>query len=147
LSALHDHLTWDEQLINPQDMHSYAVEVARGIAFHNIVTSIMQEHQMSVSAAMEWLENFGKHRVTTFLNGIEDLPSWGEEIDADVQRYVESIGYLVRGADAWSYESERYWGERGMEIEATRVVTIFTEHAESQEGLLTKEELKAAMVQ
>ncbi|KXN85516.1 Delta(6)-protoilludene synthase [Leucoagaricus sp. SymC.cos] len=128
------------------DMHSYAVEVARGIAFHNIVTSIMQDHEMDVPAAMEWLENFGKHRVATFLNGIEELPSWGEEIDVDIQRYIDSIGYLVRGADAWSYESERYWGEKGMEVQKTRVVTFFPENEESQEGLLTKEELKAAIV-
>ncbi|KAF5350098.1 hypothetical protein D9756_009238 [Leucocoprinus leucothites] len=126
------------------DMHSYPVELARGIAFHNIVTSIIQEHKLDVPAAMEWLENFGKHRVATFLSGIDELPSWGPEVDADVQRYIENMGYLVRGADAWSYESERYWGEKGQEVQTTRIVTLFPE--ESQEGLMTKEELKAAIV-
>lgn len=127
-------------------MHSYPVELARGIAFHNIVTSIIQEHEMNVPEAMQWLEDFGRHRVNTFLDGFEELPSWGPEIDRDVQKYIESIGYLVRGADAWSYESERYWGKKGLEVQQTRVVTLFPEAEESQEGLLTKEELKAAIV-
>ncbi len=127
-------------------MHSYSVEVARGIAFHNIVTSIMYEHNVDVAAAMEWLDSFGKYRVDTFLNGIQELPSWGPEIDVNVQKYIESIGYLIRGADTWSYESERYWGKKGMEIQRTRVVTLFLGIEEVQEGLLTKEELKAAVV-
>ncbi len=127
-------------------MHSYVVEVARGIAFHNIVTSIVEEHKVDVPAAMEWLDNFGKYRVDTFLNGIEQLPSWGPEIDANVQKYIKSIGYVVRGADAWSYESERYWGKKGMEIQKTRQVTLFPEAEEVQEGLVSKEELKAAIL-
>jgi len=128
------------------DMHSYVVEVARGIAFHNIVTSIMEEHQVDVPTAMEWLENFGKYRVDTFLRGVEELPSWGPEIDVNVQKYIKDIGYLVRGADAWSYESERYWGKKGMEIQETRQVTLFLEAKEVQEGLVSKEELKAAIL-
>ncbi|KAF9445438.1 terpenoid synthase [Macrolepiota fuliginosa MF-IS2] len=127
------------------DMHSYPVELARGIAFHNIVTSIIHEHKLDVPGAMAWLERFGKHQVETFLDGIEELPSWGPEIDANVLRYIESIGYLVRGADAWSYESERYWGKKGLEIQITRLVTLSPEAEESQEGFLTKEELRVAM--
>jgi len=121
-------------------MHSYAVELSRGIAFHNIITSIIHEHHLDVPAAMKWLEEFGRYRVATFLNGIEELPSWGPE---KVRQYIDSIGYLVRGTDTWGYESERYWGRKGKEIQTTRMVTIWPE--ESQEGLLTKEELDAAI--
>lgn len=129
-----------------QDMHSYSVEVARGIAFHNIVTSIMQEHRMGISAAMEWLGNFGKQRIDTFLNAVKELPSWGQEVDQNVSIYIKRIGHLVRGADEWSYESERYWERRGSEIQSTRLVTFIPEVEESQEGLLTKEELRTAIV-
>jgi hypothetical protein len=124
-------------------MHSYPIELARGIAFHNIVSSIIQEHELSVPEAMRWLENFGKDRIKVFMDGVEKLPSWGTEIDQNVRQYIDCIGYLVRGADAWSYESERYWGKKGEEVQRTRVVTIFPE--ESQEGLVTKEELKTMM--
>ncbi|KAL9708962.1 hypothetical protein Ac2012v2_007778 [Leucoagaricus gongylophorus] len=58
------------------DMHSYSIELSQGIAFHNIVTSIIHEHQLDVPAAMKWLEEFGKDRVATFLDGIKELPSW-----------------------------------------------------------------------
>ena len=124
-------------------MHSYLVELSRGIAFHNIVTSIVHEHQVDVPTAMQWLEVFGRDIVTTFLNGIKELPSWGPEIDRKIQQYVNGIGYLVRGTDALCYKSERYWGEKGKEVGRTRIATLFLE--QNQQGLLTKEELEAAM--
>ena len=126
-----------------QDMHSYPIELSRGIALHNIVTSIIHEHHLDVPAAMKWLEEFGRQRVTTFLNGIKELPSWGPKIDGKVRQYIDDIGYLVRGTDDWCYESERYWGGKGKEVRTTRMVTIWPE--ETQEGLLTKEELEAAI--
>jgi hypothetical protein len=125
-------------------MHSYAVELARGIAFHNIVSSIIQEHGLSIPAAMCWLDDFGKNRVKAFLDGVENLPSWGPEVDKNVRKYIERVGYLVRGADAWSYESERYWGNKGEEIRWTRIVAIFPK--ERQEGWLTREELRTLMI-
>ena len=126
-----------------QDMHSYPIELSRGIAFHNIITSIIHEHHLDVPAAMKWLEKFGRQRVATFLNGIKEIPSWGPEIDGKVRKYIDDMGYLVRGTDAWCYESGRYWGGRGKEIRTTRMVTIWPE--KTREGLLTKEELEAAI--
>ena len=126
-----------------QDMHSYPIELSRGIAFHNIVASIIHEHHLDVPAAMKWLEEFGRQRIATFLNGMKELPSWGLEIDGKVRQYIDDIGYLIRGTDAWSYESEKYWGEKGKEIRTTRMVTTWPE--KTREGLLTKEELKSAI--
>jgi len=87
-------------------MHSYPVELSRGIAFHNIITSIIHEHQVDIPAAMKWLEVFGRDTVVTFLTGINALPSWGPEIDDKVQQYINDIGYIVRGTDTWCYRSE-----------------------------------------
>ena len=126
-----------------QDMHSYPVELSRGIAFHNIITSIIHEHQVDIPATMKWLEVFGRDTVVTFLTGINALPSWGPEIDDKVQQYINDIGYIVRGTDTWCYRSERYWGEKGKEVGRTRIATLFLE--QNQQGLLTKEELEAAM--
>ena len=92
---------------------------------------------------MKWLEEFGRQRVAAFLNGIKELPSWGPEIDGKVHQYIDDIGYLVRGTDAWCYESERYWGGKGKEVQTTRMVTIWP--GTTREGLLTKDELKAAI--
>jgi len=46
-----------------QDMHSYPIELSRGIALHNIVTSIIHEHHLDVPAAMKWLEEFGRQKL------------------------------------------------------------------------------------
>jgi len=126
-----------------QDMHSYPIELSRGIAFHNIITSIIHEHHLDVPAAMKWLEEFGRQRIATFLNGIKELPSWRPEINGKVRKYIDDIGHLVQGTDAWSYESERYWGRKGKEIRTTRIVTTWLE--KTREDLLTKEELKSAI--
>ena len=46
-----------------QDMHSYPLELSRGIEFHNIITSIIHEHHLDVPAAMKWLEEFGRQKL------------------------------------------------------------------------------------
>jgi len=58
-------------------------------------------------------------------------------------QYIDDIGYLVRGTDAWCYETERYWGGKGQEARTTRMMTIWPE--KTREGLVTKEELEAAI--
>ena len=52
------------------------------------------------------------------------LPSWGSDIDAEIRRYLDGIGNWVRANDAWSFESERYFGLDGPQIEKTRRVML-----------------------
>ena len=46
-------------------------------------------------------------------------------VDADVARYIDGIGNWVRANDSWSFESQRYFGTKGLEIQEARVVTLF----------------------
>lgn len=106
-------------------MCSYNVEQARGDDRHNIVTIIMHQYDTDIHGAMEWIANCHQQLLEKFLEMFEDLPEWTPEVDIQVARYVDGLGNWVRANDSWSFESQRYFGTKGLEIQETRVVTLF----------------------
>lgn len=100
------------------------LEEARGLDGHNIVTSVMRELKLDRAGALEWLQTYINNFVSTFLSDLERLPSWGEEIDKKVKTYIDGLGHWVRGNDDWSFESERYYGTRGLEVQKHRIVSL-----------------------
>lgn len=70
------------------------------------------------------------------------VPSWGEEVDAQVQRYIEAIKCVVKANLYWrysdtlirkrsiiltitiSFESERYLGRNSRDIRGTRKIRV-----------------------
>jgi hypothetical protein len=105
-------------------MHSYGLEHSRGLDCHNVITSIMHEHQLDLQAALYWLANYANATIAKFLSNKNSLPSWGSEVDASVQEYVDRLGRCVRGYDAWSYETNRYYGNTGLDVRQTRKITL-----------------------
>lgn len=106
------------------DLNSYLMEQSRGLATHNLVTVVMHEIKLDHVGAMDWLEVHIKAVAKHFLENYARLPSWGEDIDGRLKRYIDGLGYWVRGNDAWSFESQRYFGARGPEIQQSRWVTL-----------------------
>ncbi|KAF7372600.1 Terpene cyclase [Mycena venus] len=56
-----------------------------------------------------------------------DLYSYNVEdpqLDHQVTELIHGLGNWVRGYDVWSFESERYFGKRGKEIQMTRTVEL-----------------------
>ncbi|KAK4445273.1 terpenoid synthase [Podospora aff. communis PSN243] len=104
------------------DVYSYPVERARGHALHNLVTVVMHQMGLSPQAAIDWIADWVDGIVQDFLQCRADLPSWGPEIDAQVNKYVDGLGAWVRGNDHWSFESQRYFGTAGTEIRRTRQI-------------------------
>ena len=107
-----------------KDMCSYNVEQARGDDRHNIVTIIMHQHGTDIHGAMEWIASCHQQLLEKFLEMFEDLPQWTPEVDIQVARYVDGLGNWVRANDSWSFESQRYFGTKGLEIQETRVVAL-----------------------
>ncbi|KDR79140.1 hypothetical protein GALMADRAFT_137032 [Galerina marginata CBS 339.88] len=107
------------------DIYSFAMERSRGggLASHNSVELIMAEKNLDVQAAIEWLERGVSKVVDTFLDDINSLPSWGNKVDQKVKIYVDGVAQVLRGADDWSYESRRYFGNKGLEVQKSRVMT------------------------
>ncbi|KAI0031632.1 isoprenoid synthase domain-containing protein [Vararia minispora EC-137] len=106
------------------DLYSYNVEQASGFDTQNLVTVVMNEQHVSAQDAMDWVGHYNAQLVGRYAALKADLPSWGPVVDRDVEAYVTSIGHGIRGVDAWSFESERYFGPGGLEVQRTRVMTL-----------------------
>ena len=52
------------------------------------------------------------------------VPKYVGPIDLEVQTLVDGMAQCVSAVMHWSYESERYFGTRGMEIKTSRQVRL-----------------------
>jgi len=105
-------------------MHSYARELQCSFANHNLITSIMHEHNLDRQAAFDWLGHYSDNVISQFLTDREKIPSWGEAIDIQVRSYVDGLSQWIRGIDDWSTESRRYYGNKGSEVREKRIVYL-----------------------
>lgn len=109
------------------DLFSYNQEQARGDV-HNLIMVAMHEFNTDVQTAINWIGNHHESLVHQFLNEWHNIPivSLGlpENAGKDVQAYCERLAYWIRGNGCWSFESERYFGKAGREIQNTRRVQL-----------------------
>ena len=105
-------------------MISYNIEQARGDN-HNIVTIVMHHNKTDIQGAMDWVYQYHKEVQAEFMDIYENkIPKFGEPVDTELAQYVDGIGNWVRANVGWSYESGRYFGKKGKEIQKTRWVTL-----------------------
>ncbi len=114
------------------DINSYPYARARGgiTEQYNIVTVIMNEYRLDLQRALDWLEIHVKKLTQTHLSTMARVPSWyirgvsaeADDIDRRVGIYLSVLGQWVRGSDDWVFETDRFFGERSMEIKETREV-------------------------
>jgi len=106
-------------------MISYNIEQARGDDIHNAITIVMHHNKTDVQGAMDWVSDYHEGLVAKFMDLYENkIPKFGEPVDAELAEYVDGLGNWVRANDQWHFESERYFGKRGPEIQKTRWVTL-----------------------
>ena len=109
-------------------MYSFNVERARGDP-HNLITSIMHELSVDLDGALDWIATYYHSLSTQFLSIYTGgLPSFTPQIDEQVSQYAEGLAHWVRGIDAWSFETERYFGSRGAAVRAARRVELLPLH-------------------
>ena len=124
-------------------MHSYRLERSRGLDGHNIITAIMQEYHLDLQQALYWLSGYASKTISNFLTDIHALPSWGENIDQAIKVYIDRVARCVRGYDAWSYETNRYYGDNGLKVQKCRKITLLPPNS----GYVTREQLKHELVE
>ncbi|TCD70718.1 terpene cyclase [Steccherinum ochraceum] len=122
-------LAWAvDMLIVTNDMYSFNVEQARGDP-HNLLISIMYELNVNIDGAFEWVSAYYRRLSTNFLEVYRSgLPTFGPGIDAQVVKYVDGLARWIRGIDAWSFETQRYFGTEGEEVKRTRTVALLLRH-------------------
>lgn len=107
-----------------QDIDSYAMEKSRGLEFHNAVELVMVEQELDIQGVIDWLEKYANGVLAGFLANVDSIPSWGPDIDKRVNIYIDGLAQWVRGNDDWTFESGRYFGDRGLEVQKNRIMTL-----------------------
>ena len=105
---------------------SYNKEQATGTDGFNILTVAMRELNTDFDGAMAWVVQRHKDLERRFLEGLTNLPSFGRTVDEGLQVYLTRIAKWLRGMDSWSFESARYFGSRGPQYRAMRLVPMLS---------------------
>jgi hypothetical protein len=84
----------------------------------------MNEKGIDLDAALNWVAEYHGRILSEFRVQYQVLPFWDPVIDLRVRTYVERLAYFVRGIDCWAFETERYFGTKGREIQERRIVGL-----------------------
>jgi hypothetical protein len=87
----------------------------------------MNEKGIGLDGALDWVAGYHEQILSEFQAQYRALPSWDPAIDLRVKTYVERLAYFMRGIDCWAFETERYFGTKGREIQAQRIVDLLPE--------------------
>jgi hypothetical protein len=107
-----------------KDLYSYNIEQAAGHGGHNIITVVMNEKGVDLNGALHWVSEYHGQILSEFQAQYRTLPSWGTTIDSRVKTYVERLAHFIRGIDCWAFETERYFGTKGLEVQSKRIVNL-----------------------
>lgn len=84
----------------------------------------MNQHQLSVQEAMDETGHLAEKKMDRFYHLYPQVPRYVGPVDLEVQTLVDGMAQCVSGVMHWSYESQRYFGKRGMEIKHSRQVRL-----------------------
>ena len=84
----------------------------------------MNEKGAGLNGALHWVSEYHEQILSEFQAQYCTLPSWGTAIDLKVKTYVERLAYFIRGIDCWAFETERYFGTEGREVQSKRIVNL-----------------------
>ncbi|KZS97418.1 terpenoid synthase [Sistotremastrum niveocremeum HHB9708] len=113
------------------DVWSYNVEQHHGNAGHNLITVIMDELDLSFQETLAWLEEYEQQTAAQFASNINNVPSWGPGVDAQVAELIHGLGTWVRANEYWSFQCTRYFGSEGPKIFDSRIVTLLPKREEA----------------
>ncbi|KAJ7611371.1 terpenoid synthase [Mycena polygramma] len=111
-----------DALVIGNDLVSWNVEQARGDDGHNVVTIVMHQYNLEAQDAINWISDLHDNIADEFLQVWKTLPTFGGPIDREIRTYVDGLGNWVRANDQWSFESERYFGKKGLEVLGSRKI-------------------------
>lgn len=75
---------------------------------HNLVIVLQHSYQLPRLEAVARVAELHDAEVQTFIELSAQLPSFGAEMDANLQRYLSSLRTCVRGLLDWHQDSDRY---------------------------------------
>jgi Delta6-protoilludene synthase len=84
----------------------------------------MREKGVDLDGAITWIAVSFREALSQFQAQYQMLPSWGPAVDTAIKEYMERLCHWIRGHDCWSFESERYFGTKGPEIQKLKAMTL-----------------------
>lgn len=105
--ATNDLMTW------PNDLCSFNKEQSDG-DYQNLVFCIMSEYGVGLQEAIDILTEMLAQRVDDYIELKNSLPSFGRDVDRELERYLHALENFVQGTVLWYYLSPRYF--RGVDV-------------------------------
>ena len=62
-----------------------------------------------------------------FDTAVKELPCWGEDVDGEIERYVEGIKNCVKANLHWSFRTDRYFGSKKHEVKEQGRLAVLKE--------------------
>lgn len=89
-----------------------------------MIPVVMHQRGLSLQEAVDFVGEMCKSTIDRFKAERDNLPSWGPEIDRQVNIYVKGLADWMVGSLHWSFESTRYFGTNGRKVKSTRIVEL-----------------------
>jgi len=89
-----------------------------------MIPVVMHERGLDLHCSVDFVGDMCRQSMERFVADRERLPSWGAEIDKQVNVYVEGLADWIVGTLHWSFISERYFGKGGQEVKQSRLVKL-----------------------
>ncbi|KAJ7436098.1 isoprenoid synthase domain-containing protein [Mycena galericulata] len=122
VKELETHIT--DLIILDNDIASYNKEQATGDDRYNILTIVVHQFNIDLHAAMAVVCDHHNEIEAKFLAALKTVPSFGPEVDTQLQEYIQHLAGWPRSNDCWNFEGGRYFGNKGLEIQKTRCVPL-----------------------
>ncbi|KAF2760256.1 terpenoid synthase [Pseudovirgaria hyperparasitica] len=91
------------------DILSYRKEESESVP-HNLL-AVCRMHGMTMQQAVDCLEHHISERHQRLDHTIQNLPSWGEDIDNEVAKFVQAVQNTIKANLYWSFKSGRFLSE------------------------------------
>ncbi|KAJ2972687.1 hypothetical protein NQ176_g7016 [Zarea fungicola] len=104
------------------DIISYPKEKAAGDDQHNLVSLAREKFSLDDQGAINWAAGFHNSIVRELTHLLANVPRFSQPIDQLVDDYVDGMGNWVFSNYIWSFESRRYFGNRGLEVLKTKTI-------------------------
>jgi len=85
----------------------------------------MKELNLDVQGGIDYVGDRIKAEIDQFIAQKAKLPSWGPEIDRQVDAYARGIQNAVICSSVWSLSTPRYFGDEYEEVKRTLCVTLW----------------------
>ncbi|KZV91753.1 terpenoid synthase [Exidia glandulosa HHB12029] len=107
-----------DMILLGNDLCSYNVEQARGDT-HNILDVVCKSRDWTLERALRWLGERHDALVDQFFAVKQRIRP-----GTAAAKYADGLACWVRGADEWSFQSQRYFGPDGPEVQRGRKVVL-----------------------